>query len=109
MIEAGERSGTSITADCAREQGREVFAVPGRITDPMSVGTNRMLSRGEAKAVTSAGDILSDFVSQFPAGTSAYLSAQAYLVRFGHHHRFNRIYILPNEDGPKTYTLQRKT
>ena len=61
VIEAGERSGTSITADCAREQGREVFAVPGRITDPMSVGTNRMLSRGEAKAVTSAGDILSEF------------------------------------------------
>ena len=61
VIEAGERSGTSITADCAREQGREVFAVPGRITDPMSVGTNRMLSRGEAKAVTSAADILSEF------------------------------------------------
>ncbi len=61
VVEAGERSGTSITADCAREQGREVFAVPGRITDPMSVGTNRMLSRGEAKVVTSAADILSEF------------------------------------------------
>ena len=62
VIEAGERSGTSITADCAREQGREVFAVPGRITDPMSVGTNRMLSRGEAKPVTCAADILGEFV-----------------------------------------------
>ena len=62
VIEAGERSGTSITADCAREQGREVFAVPGRITDPMSIGTNRMLARGEAKPVTLAADILSEFV-----------------------------------------------
>lgn len=62
VIEAGERSGTSITADCAREQGREVFAVPGRITDPMSVGTNRMIARGEAKPVTCAADILSEFM-----------------------------------------------
>ena len=61
VIEAGERSGTSITADCAREQGREVFAVPGRITDPMSVGVNRMITRGEAKPITCAADILSEF------------------------------------------------
>ena len=61
VIEAGERSGASITADCAREQGREVFAVPGRITDPMSVGTNRMITRGEAKPVACAADILSEF------------------------------------------------
>ncbi len=61
VIEAGERSGTSITADCAREQGREVFAVPGRITDPMSVGTNRMITRGEAKPVTCAAEILTEF------------------------------------------------
>ena len=61
VIEAGERSGTSITAECAREQGREVFAVPGRITDPMSVGTNRMITRGEAKPVMCAADILSEF------------------------------------------------
>ena len=61
VIEAAERSGTSITADCAREQGREVFAVPGRITDPMSAGTNRMIARGEAKPVTCAADILAEF------------------------------------------------
>ena len=62
VIEAGERSGTSITADCAREQGREVFAVPGRITDPMSVGTNRMITHGEAKPVTCAAEILTEFI-----------------------------------------------
>ena len=73
VIEAAERSGTSITADCAREQGREAFAVPGRITDPMSVGTNRMLVRGEAKPVTCAADILSEFTDD--AGDGALNSA----------------------------------
>jgi DNA processing protein len=61
VVEAGARSGASITARLALEQGREVFAVPGRITDLMSVGTNGMIRRGEAKAVTSVSDILEEF------------------------------------------------
>jgi DNA processing protein len=61
VVEAGERSGASITARLALEQGREVFAVPGRITDLMSVGTNGMIRRGEAKLVTGLSDILEEF------------------------------------------------
>ena len=61
VVEAGERSGASITARLALEQGREVFAIPGRITDPMSAGTNGMIRRGEAKAVCSVSDILEEF------------------------------------------------
>lgn len=61
VVEAGEKSGASITAGLALEQGREVFAVPGRITDPMSSGTNRMLRRGEARLITSVGEILEEF------------------------------------------------
>ena len=61
VVEAGARSGAAITADCAREQGREVFAVPGRITDPMSADTNRMIVHGEAKAIACAADVLSEF------------------------------------------------
>lgn len=61
IIEAGEKSGASITASCALEQGREVFAIPGRITDPMSYGTNRMIVRGEAKPVMSFTEILDEF------------------------------------------------
>ena len=61
VVEAGERSGASITARLALEQGREVFAVPGRITDLMSAGTNGMIRRGEAKLVTSVSDILEEF------------------------------------------------
>jgi DNA processing protein len=57
IVEAGERSGALITADFALEQGREVFAVPGSILSPMSVGPNGLLRQG-ATPVTSAQDIL---------------------------------------------------
>ena len=61
VVEAGERSGTSITAGLALEEGREVFAVPGRVTDAKSLGPNRMIRNGEAKPVLSAADVLTEF------------------------------------------------
>lgn len=61
VVEAAERSGTSITAGLALEQGRDVFAIPGRITDPVSAGTNRMIRDGEAKAVLCVDDILTEY------------------------------------------------
>ena len=57
VIEAREKSGTMITVDMALEQGREVAVVPGRITDPLSTGCNRLLNQGAA-AVQSAEDIM---------------------------------------------------
>ncbi|MDO4564596.1 MAG: DNA-processing protein DprA [Clostridia bacterium] len=62
VVEAGERSGASITAGYALEQGRDVFAVPGRITDVMSATTNRMIQRGEAKPVFAVSDILCEYM-----------------------------------------------
>lgn len=61
VVEAGEKSGASITAGLALEQGREVFALPGRISDPMSAGTNRMIRRGEARLITSVQEVLEEF------------------------------------------------
>lgn len=61
VVEAGEHSGTRHTVDYAHDQGREVFAVPGRITDLMSVGTNRMIRMGEAKPAFCIEDILEEF------------------------------------------------
>lgn len=70
VVEAAERSGTSITAGYAHDQGRDVFAVPGRIGDEMSAGPNGMIARGEAKAVFSPEEILSEYAClHMPAET----------------------------------------
>lgn len=60
VVEAKERSGTFITVDRALEQGKQVFVVPGRITDPLSRGCNRLLMEG-ASLCLSKEDILSCF------------------------------------------------
>lgn len=57
VVEAGETSGALITATFAAEQGREVLAVPGLITAPSSMGTNRLISNG-ARPLLSPDDVL---------------------------------------------------
>ncbi len=60
VIEAAHRSGTSVTAKLAIEQGKKVFAVPHEINDRHGVGTNRLISKG-AKIVTNTEDIIKEF------------------------------------------------
>lgn len=57
IIEAGERSGTLITARLATEYNRDVLVVPGSIFSPNSAGTNRLLSQG-ATPITSSDNLL---------------------------------------------------
>jgi DNA processing protein len=60
VVEARERSGALITADFALEEGRDVLAVPGEVTNALSAGTNALLRLG-ATPVTCAGDVLELF------------------------------------------------
>lgn len=64
VIEAGVNSGSLITAKCALEQGKDVFAVPGNILNSGYMGTNNLIRDG-AKAVFSVMDILEGYLDKY--------------------------------------------
>src|SRR5699024_7582318 len=58
VVESAEKGGSLITADIAFSYDREVFAVPGRPTDKMSKGCNKIIKNRTAQAITMAEDII---------------------------------------------------
>jgi len=67
VVEANLTSGALITARMANDNGRQVFAVPGRVDSPRSKGCHELIKNGGAKLCESAEDILSEFEYLFPA------------------------------------------
>lgn len=64
VVEAGKKSGTFITVDHALEQGREIFAIPGRIGDTVSDGCNSLIKNGAGLAATPE-DIIDELKSHY--------------------------------------------
>jgi DNA processing protein len=73
VVEAAAGSGALITAGTALDQGREVLAVPGNITSPISVGTNRLIRDG-ATPVLEPADLLQHFPELTTAAPSTIMS-----------------------------------
>lgn len=66
VIEAPEMSGALITAAQAREQGRDVFSVPGSVDTPSCIGSNRLLQEG-AFAAMCGWDVMKEYAAVYPA------------------------------------------
>ncbi len=85
VVEASENSGTRVTARCASEQNRDVYAVPGNVTSKGSWTSNTLIKQG-AKLVASWEDVWEDLPSEVrneleaEAGTESKPEAQASLL-----------------------------
>lgn len=60
VVEAREKSGSLITADLALEQGKDIFAIPGKALDPLSLGCNNLIKQG-AQIVDNPKEIVENF------------------------------------------------
>lgn len=82
VVEAKRESGSLITADCALEQGRQVYALPGRALDKNSEGTNNLIKQG-ALCVTEPEEIVFDLTGVTPKETEKKGEAECYMGESG--------------------------
>lgn len=96
VVEAGPKSGTLITVDCANEQGREVFAVPGPIHSRQSQGTHTLIQQG-AHLLTSAEELFSQLGWSVMNSRSDSPSAAAHRIPNGLTKHEEQVYVLLSE------------
>lgn len=88
IVQAAVKSGAFITVETALEQGRDVFAVPGQINNPLSAGPNRFLQEG-ARLITSGADVLDEYgrkslftAADTPAATMALTKEENQVLQY---------------------------
>lgn len=64
VVEAGEKSGALITANIALSQNKDIFAIPGDVTNAVAFGTNTLIKQG-AKAITNATEIIEEYSGKY--------------------------------------------
>lgn len=82
VVEAKEKSGSLITADIALEQGKDVYAVPGRVTDSLSHGTNRLIRQG-AGLILSPEEFIQDISVNYTYSKGPLVDDEIYQMSLG--------------------------
>ena len=104
VIEAGKKSGALITASQALEQGRDVFAVPGAVSSPISEGTNELIKSG-AIPVTNPNDII-EYYYDSAGELKSFMYEMAVPKTVSHSKSNNKNYGKTNETTDKTNTVE---
>ncbi len=80
VVEARDKSGSLITMDFALEQGKDIYAIPGRIGDPLSVGCNKIIAQG-AGIITSVEDFINNIEELHSTGLVEGVAGDANIFR----------------------------
>ncbi len=107
VVEASAKSGAMITASHALKQGKLLYAIPGKVGELASVGTNQLICDG-AKTVTSSTDILSDFTGLFELKAPAKVKSNFSVKTNGHSDTFSKKYKTPTYT-PKAPVPEKET
>lgn len=78
VVESGERGGSIITAEYGNAYHKDVFAVPGRLTDEMSKGCNRLIKQHKAALIESAADVA--YIMRWDASATAQSVQQSLFI-----------------------------
>ncbi|EXG83147.1 DNA-processing protein DprA [Saccharibacillus sacchari] len=105
IVEAAEKSGSLITGDYALDCGRDVFAVPGPVTSPKSLGTLQLIKNG-AKPCADANDILEEYTHLFVPSTPRAAKKEVH-EKLTKEER--KIYVILEQGDASIDELQRKT